>query len=132
LARSVAGGQRWFGFTDTDDFRKQQVEGRPVDLVYPDQGPGEPGTMLIPNTVARVKDGPHEEWAQRLIDFLLSPRVEQMLAESDSAQIPLRASVARPDHVKGPPAFRVMKVDWAALARNWEPLLAELQALWVR
>jgi iron(III) transport system substrate-binding protein len=132
LAKTVALGQRWFGVTDTDDFRKQQVEGRPVTAIYPDQGPGEPGTLLIPNTVARIKNGPHEEWAQKLIDFILSKEVEAKLAASDSAQIPLRADVKRPEHVVGPPTFRAMSVDWPVVADSLDARLKELEALWLK
>ncbi|MGB0890598.1 MAG: hypothetical protein ACPGWS_09970, partial [Solirubrobacterales bacterium] len=51
---------------------------RPVVKVYPDQGPGEPGTLLIQNTVARVKGGPHEEWAQKLKYSRLSSAIEKI------------------------------------------------------
>ena len=53
--------------------------------------------MLIPNTVARVGGGPHPETAARLIEFLLSARAEQMIAESVSRNIPLGPERAPPD-----------------------------------
>jgi iron(III) transport system substrate-binding protein len=132
LARTVAGNQRWFGFTDTDDFRKQEVEGKPVTRIYPDQGEGEPGTLLIPNTVALIKGGPNPGWGKLLVDFLLSKKVEEILAASDGAHIPLRPDVPRPDHVVGPPTFRAMKVDWPAVAASLDDRLKELEALWVK
>ena len=121
-----------FGFTDTDDFRKQQVQERPVTIVYPDQAEGQPGTMVIPNTVCRIKGGPNPEWGKQLVDFLLSKEVEALLAKSDSAQIPLRPDVDRPDHVIGPPKFRTMKVDWPAVAASLDDRLKELEAMWVQ
>ena len=130
LARSVAGSQVAFGFTDTDDYEKVLRDGRPVARVYPDQEDGGIGTLLIPNTVALIKDGPRPDLGKQLIDFLLSERVEEMLAHGDSAQIPVRESVKRPASVVGPPTFRAMKVDWNDVVDNFDERLTELEALW--
>lgn len=130
LAKMVAQGNRHFGFTDTDDFRKVEVAGYPVARVYPDQGEGEIGTMFIPNTVGLVKGGPQPELGKQLIDFLLSKDAEALLAELDSAQIPLRGDVPRPDHVLGPPKFRAMKVNWDEVAENFDARLEILEAMW--
>jgi len=130
LARSVAGGQVAFGFTDTDDYEKVLRDGRPVARVFPDQQDGGIGTLLIPNTVALIKGGPRPDLGQQLVDFLLSERVEEMLAHGDSAQIPVRAAVKRPANVIGPPDYRVMKVDWNDVVDNFDERLGELEALW--
>ena len=50
--------------------------------------------MAIPNTVAMVKGARHRGEAGRLIDFMLSGRVERMLAESDSHNAPVAADLA--------------------------------------
>lgn len=109
--RQVSEGGFAFGFTDTDDFNvAKTVKGFSVDAVYPDQGEDDMGTLLIPNTVALVKGGPHPDNAKKLIDFLLSPEVEEFLAASRSAQIPVRDSVKRPSHVRRLGEIKVM--DW--------------------
>lgn len=54
-----------------------------------------PGPMSIPNTVARVKRGPNPAAAAALIDFILSERVERMLAASDSRNAPIRDAVKK-------------------------------------
>lgn len=130
LATSVGLGECAFGFTDTDDFRKQQVDGKPVAAVYPDQGEGQPGTLVLPNTVALVRGGPRPDLGRKLVDFLLLPEVEARLSASDGAHIPLRGSVPRPDHVVGPPRFRAMEVDWADVAKNLDARMKEIEALW--
>ncbi len=71
-------------FTDTDDAHGAILLGKPVKIIYPEP------TLLIPNTVALIKGGPNEANARKLIDFITSAEVEQMLARSKSAQIPLR------------------------------------------
>ncbi|MHB8900487.1 MAG: extracellular solute-binding protein, partial [Thermoguttaceae bacterium] len=81
VALSVAAGSAVFGLTDTDDAIIEVEKGRPVALVYPDQGPGTLGTLFIPNTVGIIRNGPNPENARRLVDYLLSPDVETRLAE---------------------------------------------------
>ncbi len=132
VANAGAEGRPAFGFTDTDDFRKMQLDKYPVVAVYPDQGDGQPGTLLIPNTIAVIRGGPRTDLGMRLVDYVLAKSVEGLLAQGDGAQIPLRGDVPRPDHVKGPPAYRAMKVDWADVAAHYDERHQELSALWSR
>jgi len=127
VMRNVRAGKYTFGFTDTDDYNVAATEmdkGKkkwPVDVIYPDQGEGELGTLVIPNSVSMIKGGPHPENAKKLIDFILSRKVEEKLAHATSAQIPLRADVKRPPHVKVPGVdFRAMKVDFEKAAEEFE------------
>jgi len=117
----VADGQLAWGWTDTDDFNVARLNGKPVMAIYPDQmeGPnGEKplGTLLIPNTVCMIKDAPHPANAKRFLDWVLSKKVEEKLAHSRSAQIPVRAEVERPPHVRND--IHVMTVDYDAVGRN--------------
>ena len=114
VMRQVAEGQLPFGLTDTDDFRVAVEKGFPVESVYPDADGT--GTLLIPNTVALIQGAPHPEAARKLIDYILSPQVEARLAESPSAQIPVRAAVPRPAHVRGVDSFKVATLDWSKAA----------------
>lgn len=94
VVRAVATGEADIGMTDTDDVWLAQQQGMNIDLVYPRHDPPNGarggGTLLIPNTVSRVKGGPNPETAGKLIDFLLSEQCERILAESASRNIPLR------------------------------------------
>ncbi len=117
----VADGQLAWGWTDTDDFNVARLNGKPVMPIYPDQmeGPnGEPpmGTLLIPNTVCMIQDAPHPDNAKRFIDWVLRKEIEERLAHSRSAQIPVRASVDRPPHVRD--NIHILKVDYDAVGRN--------------
>jgi iron(III) transport system substrate-binding protein len=121
LMRQVRDGEYAFGFTDTDDFNVARVEGYPVVAVYPDQGDGQVGTLVIPNSVAMIEGAPHPEAARKLIDFILSREVEEKLAFADSAQIPLRPGVKKPDYVKAPGQdFRAMVADFEKAAEEYE------------
>ncbi|MHC4944879.1 MAG: extracellular solute-binding protein, partial [Planctomycetota bacterium] len=123
LMRLVRKGEFAFGFTDTDDYNVARVDSHnyPVACVYPDQGEGELGTLVLPNTVAMIKGGPNPEAARKLIDYILSREVEEKLAFSDSAQIPLHPGVKKPDHVKVPEKdFRAMEVDFEKAAEQFD------------
>jgi iron(III) transport system substrate-binding protein len=125
--------QSAFGFTDIDDFHAVEREKGSVAVVYPDQAPGQVGTLLLPNTIALVKGCPHPDLGRQLVDYLLSRRVEQALAAGDGAQVPLRPDVPRPAHVKvAPKDFRAMKVDWQDAAKDYDAKLDRLLALWGR
>ncbi len=135
LMRLVRTGKFAFGFTDTDDFNVARVDGTgyPVDVVYPDQGEGEMGTLVIPNTVAMIKGCPNPDHARALIDFILSPEVERKLAFSDSAQIPLHPGVGKPDNVKVPGVdFRAMEVDFEEAAKSYNDCREFFEELFVR
>ena len=132
LMRQVREGKLHWGFTDTDDFNVARVENFPVDIVYPDSGDDQLGTMLIPNTVAMIEGCPNPEGAKKLIDFILSEDMEARLARSRSAQIPVRDSVARPDHVKGGDSFKIMTVDFEKAAENFDARRALLEERFVK
>jgi iron(III) transport system substrate-binding protein len=120
VAEAVAAGQLAFGLTDTDDAMGEIDQGMPVEIVYPDQGAGEVGTLFIPNTVAIIKGGPHPEAARKLVDYLLTPAVETKLAEGASVQIPLNPRVHAKLRVETPETIRAMQVDFAKAADKWD------------
>ncbi|MFT7679718.1 MAG: iron(III) transport system substrate-binding protein [Planctomycetota bacterium] len=118
VMRLVGAGTWAWGWTDTDDFNVALLKGYPVAAVFPDQtapeSGGKPlGTLLIPNTISIMKDAPHLDAAKRFVDWALSRELEERLAHSRSAQIPVRADVPRPDHVRSD--FEIMEVDYAVL-----------------
>jgi iron(III) transport system substrate-binding protein len=118
VMREVSEGNIPWGFTDTDDFHVAMLEGKPVDIVFPDRE-GE-GTLLIPNTVCRIKGGPNPENATKLINFILSRDVETQLAQGRSAQIPVRSGIPRPTGLKGLDEMKVMEVDWRRVGDVFE------------
>ncbi|WP_411845735.1 extracellular solute-binding protein [Roseibacillus persicicus] len=108
----VASGEIALCLTDTDDAWQAISKKRPVAMIYPDQE-GE-GTLLIPNTVCLIANGPNPETGKKLIDYLLSEETESYLAHSASAQIPVRDSVPRPEHVRSLEQIVHQKVDFEA------------------
>jgi len=121
--RAVRDGSKAFAFTDTDDFHVAKLKGFPVACVFPDQHEGGIGTMLIPNSVALVKNGPNPEHSKQLIDKIVSRETEALLAAADSAQIPLRDGVPGPEdsEIKQRGSFREMQWDVEWTGRNLAP-----------
>ncbi len=87
----VASGQLAWGLTDTDDACGAMLRGAPVQVIFPDQGPGGMGALIIPNTVALIAGGPHPEEGQALADFLLSAEAEAQLVALDWIAFPTHA-----------------------------------------
>jgi iron(III) transport system substrate-binding protein len=126
VALAVAAGQIDWGITDTDDAIIEIESAKPVTIVYPDQGEGQPGTLFIPNTLALIKGSPNPEAAEKLVDYLLAPAVEEKLAAGPSAQIPLNPAVDVELRVESPKTVRPMQVDWQAAADQWDAAYAFL------
>lgn len=110
--RMVVTGRADICLTDTDDVYAAQRNGWPVAMNYLDQG-GD-GALAIPNTAAVVKGGPNPEEAGELMDFLLSERLEEMLAQSDSRNFPIRPSLG--EHLGLPPMPKFLDVEYEKIA----------------
>lgn len=115
LAQLVGDGEIDFGFTDSSDYRLVKGQGKPVTAVYPDQGVDGIGTLLIPNTVALVKNGPNPENARKLIDFLLSDEAEEILASHPRGHTPLKPGIEQPSGFPALNEIRTMAVDFDAI-----------------
>jgi iron(III) transport system substrate-binding protein len=89
--RRLMDGEVQFAMTDSDDVLVAQRKGHKVAMVFPElEGAG---ILMVPNTVALVAGSKDNQAAHRLIDFILSPKVERMLAKSDSGNYPVRMSL---------------------------------------
>jgi iron(III) transport system substrate-binding protein len=120
VATAVASGQLCFGLTDTDDAIVEIEQGRPLEIIYPDQEIDGLGTLFIPNSLAIMKGCPHPDSARRLVDYLLSPPVETKLAAGPSAQIPLNEAVTSTTRIETPRTVRPMQIDFAEAVNQWD------------
>lgn len=123
--RTPRGQPAAVGVTDTDDAIALVKSGEPVVLVFADarrQEKDRMGTLFIPNMLAILKGGPNPSGARKLVDFLLSPEVEQKLATGDSHQFPINPSVKAvlPAALTPAATAHAMQVDWARAAKMWE------------
>ena len=130
----VASGELWFGITATDDAYVALAGGKPVAVVYPDQGPGEIGCLNGFQPAALVAGAPHPKEAEALLRFLVTSRTEKVLADGPGQNVGmLPESVAkdvRPAWI--PREVKTMEVDWdeavkahAAASRAVKEILLE-------
>ena len=126
----TASGEVLFGITDTDDVNVGIVAGMPIAMIVPDQE-GE-GTLVIPNTVALVNNAPHLKEGKLLIDFLLSREVEEKLAWSSSAQIPLRQGIQIPVGQLALELIVALNVDYEEMADVMEESVEAVQTIFMR
>ena len=82
----VASGEFEFALVDSDDAVAPLRQGKPLEIVYPDQGEGEVGVLILPNAVALIRGGPHPDNGKKLIDYLVSKETERKLDFADCAQ----------------------------------------------
>ena len=121
----VARGEVKVGLTDTDDVNVALAAGLPVAMVVPDRdGFGAP---VMPNMVSLIAGAPHDVEGLRLIDFLLSPDVERMLAMSEAVQIPLHRGVEPPPRMPRVDGLRAMTTDYGTVAARLDEVTRRLQ-----
>jgi iron(III) transport system substrate-binding protein len=131
VAVAVSKGLIAFGLTDTDDSIVAVEDGQPVEIVYPDQEDGMSGTLFIPNTVALIQGSRNAENGRRLIDFLLRPETEKLLAGGASAQIPLNTATTISVRVETPATIKAMKIDFNSAARRWGTAAEQLRQVFM-
>jgi len=127
----VARGELDVCLTDTDDVWVGLETGKPIALVIPDQGPDDPGCLVIPNAVALVAGGPNPEAGRKLVDYLLGGEVEGALAAGRARQMPLRPAIEDrlPAGTPRLSGIKRMAVDYNRLAEEWEASAASIQSL---
>ncbi|MDE2322752.1 MAG: extracellular solute-binding protein, partial [candidate division NC10 bacterium] len=126
----VASGEFDFALVDSDDGASRMKQGKPVDVVFPDQDTADIGSLIVPNAVVFIKGAPHPDNAKKLIDYLLSKETERKLAFAECAQIPLRPDVETPPVVRRIETIKTMKVDYAEVAKKMQDIQPVLKT-WV-
>lgn len=118
----VASGEFSFALVDSDDVISRIKQGKPVEMVIPDQGIHQIGCLLLPNVVLLIKAAPNLENGKKLIDYLLSKETEKKLAFADCAQIPLNSGVETPSIVPRIEQIRAMNLDYSELAMKLQKI----------
>lgn len=131
LMRQVREGRLAWGWTDTDDYWVAKSDGFPVEVVFPDADGDGIGTLFIPNTVCILANAPHPDAAKQLVDYILSAEVEERLAKSRSAQIPLHRSLSEMEHPFELDRIKPMEVDYQQIGAEIDTRFAELKELFL-
>jgi len=123
----VVRGEVKVGLTDTDDVNVALEAGQPIGMILPDRnGIGVP---VMPNMVSLIRGAPRADEGHKLIDYLLSPEVERMLAQSDAVQIPLHQGVDGPKNMPSISSFKPMTLDYNQAASRVEDVTARLATI---
>jgi len=126
----VASGEFEFALVDSDDAVSRVRQGKPIEIVYPDQAESEIGVLILPNAVVLIRGGPNPENGKKLIEYLVSKETERKLALADCAQIPLHPGVATPKELKPIDQIKTMKVSYADLGSKLQAIQPVLKK-WV-
>ena len=97
VANAVSQGEFAAGLVNHYYYVPKKREGAPVDLIYPDQGAGQIGTLVIPLAVAATKYAPRPIVAKAFIDFVLTPEGAAPMMTMEG-EMPLRPDVPLGDH----------------------------------
>jgi iron(III) transport system substrate-binding protein len=123
--RKVAQGEADVCMTDTDDVYVAQRNGWPIAMTALDLGGA--GGLTIPNSAALVRGGPNPQAARRLVEFLLSAKVEADLAASESHTTPVRPDLAK--QFAKLAVGKALEVDYAKVAEQMAPAMAAVQEI---
>ena len=114
VVQMVGRGEAAIGMTDSDDIAAGQRQGLPVRAL-----PLEPVSMLIPNTVAVMRNRPHPVEAQRLFEYLQSEPVVRALIAASA--------------LEGGSTNRLgASIDWTRLLADMNEATATLRAVFLR
>ncbi len=117
VARLVARGEAWIGLTDSDDIAVQQRQGGPVVAL-----PITEESLLIPNTIAVIRDAPNPQGAQRLLEYLQRPEVTARLVAVHALE------GASPTEVN----TRTLQPDWDKLLKELAPATERMKEIFLR
>lgn len=129
VALAVGRGDLDWCLTDTDDAIAEMESGKPVEMVFPDQGTGEFGTLFIPNTIAVLQRAPHPVAAGLLADHLVTETVEARLVMGNGAHFPVWPEAKERSRAEPKEPVRWSEVDYELAAEAWEKWKEELPRL---
>ncbi len=144
VALAVSSGELDWGITDTDDAAIELGQGRPIRVVYPDQGADRFGTLFIPNTICVLQSAPNPTAASQLADFLISEKIESRLTMANQSYFPVWPKTREaPDTSRTPESAvrsdrddapqRWASVDFEQASEAWNPpLIDRLKSLFDR
>lgn len=116
VVKFVGRGEAWIGLTDSDDIAAGQREGLPIAAL-----PLTEESLLIPNTVAVIRNASHQANAQKLFEYLQRREVAEKLVAAnalESATPPADGTTLQP--------------NWDALLRNLETTTKQLNEIFLR
>ncbi len=83
VRKAVGRGEFHVGLVNHYYYFLEKAEGSPVDIIYPDQKASQPGAVMTVTGVAIVRGATHRKAAERFVDYLMTPRAQQIYADTN-------------------------------------------------
>lgn len=119
------------GMTDTDDALSEMQTNKDLDILFLDQGQNDMGTLVIPNTVAFIKNAPHPTEADAFMEFLLSAKTEQALVNDGWIHIPVHSEVTASKDFSAK-NIKIMAVNFNEVYKSLQKTNKEMSEIFVR
>jgi iron(III) transport system substrate-binding protein len=117
VVKMVGKGEASIGLTDSDDIAEGQNNGLPIVPL-----PINEETLLIPNTVAVIRNAPHAESAEKLFEYLQRPAVAERLVTAKALEGSSISAVSAP----------TLKANWNSLLADLEVVTVKLNGIFLR
>lgn len=114
VVQMVGRGESALGLTDSDDIAAGQKQGMPILAL-----PLEELSLVIPNTIALVRNGPHRAEAQHLLDYLRMDAVRRALIVASALEESTPESIG-------------LQVDWPKLFAGLDAGTATIKEVFLR
>lgn len=121
VAEAVVRGEVACGLTDSRYALAAIRQGLPVRIAALDQQEFGIGALLLPSTLAILDEPPHPEEAHALLEFLLRPESEALLARGPLPRIPLHPQTPVADFPLPYDQYRWTSLDYSQLAEPAVP-----------
>lgn len=112
----VTRGEAWIGLSDSDDIAAAQAEGAPLAAL-----PLNAESLLIPNTIAVIRNAPHPAGAQKLFEYLQQQQAAEKLVAASALESATNA-----------PANTHISPRWQALLGELETTTKQLNEIFLR
>ena len=139
VVKFVARGEAWIGLTDSADIADGQREALPIaELPLTEE------SLLIPNTVAVIRNAPHPANGQKLFEYLQRREVAEKLVQLNALEgaqfsegrvtrVPESTTEAEVRDSQGSSLReKTLKPDWDSLLRNLETTTKQLNEIFLR
>jgi iron(III) transport system substrate-binding protein len=123
----ISSGAVSVGVLDTDDAMTCRRTSPQLTVIYPRWDEGH--VLVVPNMVALLAKAQHRNSGKKLIDFLLSSESEELLAQSEAAQIPLHIYMRSAPHLPNLSSVEPLNIDYAEAAKRVEDVTTRLTAI---
>jgi len=127
VCRLIASGEVAAGVLDTDDAMICRRSNPQLAVTYPRWDEGH--VLVLPNMVALRAKPRHLEEGKKMIDFLLSSECEDLLAQSEAAQIPLHISMRPAPQLPSLSSVEPLTIDYSEAAKRVEDVTTRLTTI---